>query len=83
MRNSDKCIVKFFVFIVIGIASIWYLSTDSGIQLINKHPIITLSILSLIFLFAGSNRGAARGWHDIELRRLNPEFFADEKLEDD
>ena len=83
MRNSDKCIIKTIVLLIVGVVCIWYLSTDEGLELLNSYPISTLSVLSIIFLYVGKNHGAARGWHDIELRRSNPEWFKNEKLEDD
>ena len=83
MRNSDKCIIKTIVFLITGISCIWYLSTSDGTLLLSNNPITLLSVLSLTFLFAGMNQGAARGWREIELRRSNPEYFENEEIEED
>ena len=76
MRNSDKCIIKaiasfLFAALIIGLLS--YENTDY---------FFIFFLPSMLLLFSGYNYGAARGWHDIELRRSNPEWFKDEKLED-
>ena len=81
MINSDKCIIKSSVFFVIGVVSVWYFTTDEGLNVLVRYPIVTLSVLSLIFLYSGSNHGAARGWRDIEIRKRNPEFFEGEDLD--
>ena len=83
MRNSDKYIIKAVIFFVIGIACIWYLSSDSGLEILNKNPITTLSILALIFVYSGSSQGSARGWHEIELRKKHPEYFENENIKTD
>jgi len=82
MRNSDKCTLKAFIFLFLGCLFGWYLTfTESN--LLHDQSVGAVSFVAAIFAYAGYNYGAARGWHDIELRRTNPDAFIGERIEED
>ncbi|MDH5712263.1 MAG: hypothetical protein OEZ15_11475 [Gammaproteobacteria bacterium] len=77
MRNSDKCIIKAIGSFVLAAGLLVLL------YIIDTEHFYASIFPCFWFLIAGYFYGMSRGWHDIELRRTNPEYFKDEKLEDE
>lgn len=77
MKRSDKYIITAIVSFLLAALIIGLLAY------INTDYFFLFFMPSLLLLIAGYSYGAARGWSDIEIRRSNPEWFEDEKLEDE
>ncbi len=81
MKNSDKHLLTSAIISITGFASIINLAKFNR-ALVEESTWWVLIGLGIIFFVAGSYHGSARGWHEIEIRRQNPEIYAGEKVED-